>query len=141
MTTNPNPGSDEVREDAATSARPDAKDQPKPAGRKFAYDDQDEDDGRHPAAELLPTPAAPKLSTEYLPDSIVNIIIADTAANYSRVSVSNCKIVCRSVGQLLSQMKLLEKLGVQSSGHRRNRHFVHRIAKKRTLFVPLIKTP
>jgi small subunit ribosomal protein S1 len=66
MTANPNPGSDEVREDAA-EATPAAIPEPK-SKPKF----RDDDDDRGAAAEVLPTPAAPRLSTEYDPDSIVN---------------------------------------------------------------------
>jgi len=69
MTANPNPGSDEVREDAA-EATPvnDAETTPNPKTQ-----DGDEDRGNsRAAAEVLPTPAAPRLSTEYDPDSIVN---------------------------------------------------------------------
>ncbi|MBU2500777.1 30S ribosomal protein S1 [bacterium] len=82
MTTNPNPGSDEGRGNARPSRRPEAGDSPRTFGRKFGFDDQDdEDEGRHPAAEVLPTPAAPKLSTEYLPDSIVNLDFIEEEAD------------------------------------------------------------
>jgi small subunit ribosomal protein S1 len=40
--------------------------------RKDDDDDDDDDDSGHAAAEVLPTPAAPKLSTAYEADSIVN---------------------------------------------------------------------
>jgi small subunit ribosomal protein S1 len=69
MTTNPNPESEEVREDAAAPA-PAPEDTPRTANQA--------DEGREtarekaPAAEVLPTPAAPRLSTDFDPDSIVN---------------------------------------------------------------------
>jgi len=66
MTTNPNPGSDEVHEDAAASVPP--VETPKTKD----FDGDERSDRRAAAAEVLPTPPAPRLSTEYDPESIVN---------------------------------------------------------------------
>ena len=69
MTANPNSDSDEVREEApeATSDSP-QESSPEPSSK----DDKDDRAPRAAAAEVLPTPAAPRLSTEYDPESIVN---------------------------------------------------------------------
>ena len=69
MTANPNSGSDELREDAQEANPSSTSEQaPEPNSK----DDDDQAPGRAASAELLPTPAAPRLSTEYDPDSIVN---------------------------------------------------------------------
>ena len=76
MTTNPNPGSDEVREEAQAPVPAENTNQtPEPASEKprRRFDDDDDDDARGAAAEVLPTPAAPKISSEYDPNSIVNL--------------------------------------------------------------------
>lgn len=68
MTANPNSSSDELREDAQEANPPSTTENtPEPSS-------QDDDDRapRAAAAEVLPTPAAPRLSTEYDPNSIVN---------------------------------------------------------------------
>ena len=67
MTTNPNPGSDEARSEDTPN--------PEPATEDIPTTEAQPDTGespRAPAAELLPTPAAPRLSTDYDPESIVN---------------------------------------------------------------------
>ncbi len=73
MTANPNSGSDEVREEAqeATPVSP-PESTPEHTPEPSSQDDGDERAPRAAAAEVLPTPAAPRLSTEYDPDSIVN---------------------------------------------------------------------
>jgi small subunit ribosomal protein S1 len=77
MTTNPNPGSDDVREENTPPVPAENENQtPEPAretSRRRFDDDDDDDDSRGAAAEVLPTPAAPKISSEYDPDSIVNL--------------------------------------------------------------------
>nr|MEE4268951.1 S1 RNA-binding domain-containing protein [Candidatus Krumholzibacteria bacterium] len=76
MTTNPNHGSDEPREEAAQAPVPveNTTRTPEPAGRpRRRDDDDDDDDPRGAAAEVLPTPAAPKISSDYDPASIVNL--------------------------------------------------------------------
>jgi small subunit ribosomal protein S1 len=74
MTTNPNPGSDEVREEPAKAPAPaeNTPRTPNTAGFSRRNDDDDDDDS-HGGAEVLPTPAAPKISSDYDPDSIVNL--------------------------------------------------------------------
>ncbi len=67
MSTNPNPGSDEAREDTHPAAFNGANVDPKPVATE-----EESDRERHPAAEVLLTPAVPTLSKEYSPDSIVN---------------------------------------------------------------------
>ncbi len=67
MTTNPNPGSEENHEEAAQAPVPTQNETPTP------IEENEEKESRHAAAEVLPTPAAPKLSTTYDPDSIVNL--------------------------------------------------------------------
>ena len=69
MTANPNSGSDELRKNAPEENPPSTSDQ---APEPNIKDDDDRTPARASAAELLPTPAAPRLSTEYDPDSIVN---------------------------------------------------------------------
>ncbi len=71
MTTNPNPGSEEEREEAAGS--PDQASETATEQSKPTSDEGDFQDARHAAAEVIPTPAAPKLSTTFDPDSIVNL--------------------------------------------------------------------
>jgi small subunit ribosomal protein S1 len=76
MTTNPNHGSDEPREETAKAPVPveNHTRTPEPAGRpRRRDDDDDDDDPRGAAAEVLPTPAAPKISSDYDPASIVNL--------------------------------------------------------------------
>jgi small subunit ribosomal protein S1 len=69
MTANPNSGSEEPREDAHEANPPSSPEQtPDPSNA----DNEDKAPERAPAAEVLPTPAAPRLSTEYDPESIVN---------------------------------------------------------------------
>ncbi len=67
MTTNPNPGSEENHEEAAQA--------PLPPRDEISthFEDDEEKESRYSAADVLPTPAAPKLSTTYDPDSIVNL--------------------------------------------------------------------
>jgi small subunit ribosomal protein S1 len=62
MTANPNSESEDVRESAAEESP-----------RTPTSDEQETTRAAAPAAEVLPTPAAPKLSTEYQEDSIVNL--------------------------------------------------------------------
>lgn len=64
MTTNPNPGSEEAREEAQAAA-------PAPETTRKPRIEDDDDDSRG-VAEVIPTPAAPKLSTSFEADSIVN---------------------------------------------------------------------
>ena len=53
MTTNPNSGPKGAQENAAAAPRPERTQHPKPQGRKYGYRDQDDDDdGRHAAAEV-----------------------------------------------------------------------------------------
>lgn len=88
MSTNPNPGSDEVREDAAIpAASVPAEETPntQPVSAKDTGDD-DEGPARRPAAEVLPTPAAPLLSNEYDPDSIVNFDYLEEDGNVMDLS-------------------------------------------------------
>ncbi len=66
MTTNPNPESEDLNGEAAASASAEEITNP------IVADDEDKDD-RYAAAEVIPTPAAPKLSTSYDPDTIVNL--------------------------------------------------------------------
>jgi len=69
MTANPNSGSEEPREDAHEANPPSSPEQtPDPSNA----DNENKAPERAPAAEVLPTPAAPRLSTEYDPESIVN---------------------------------------------------------------------
>jgi len=70
MTTNPNSGSEEARQDTPRSAS-----SPEETRNHPTQADEDRAPAREkaPAAEVLPTPAAPRLSTEYDPDSIVNL--------------------------------------------------------------------
>ncbi len=65
--TNPNPASEEAKDENVqpASAAADAR----PSGNSR---DDDNEDSRHAAAEVLPTPAAPKLSSSYEEESIVN---------------------------------------------------------------------
>lgn len=63
MTTNPNPGSEEEREE--TTAAPEQTNTPEKGN--------DSRDDRAAAAEVIPTPAAPKLSDTYDPSTIVNL--------------------------------------------------------------------
>jgi small subunit ribosomal protein S1 len=67
MTANPNSDSEEAREDT-NEATPQKSSESTPDPSK----DGDKAPERAPAAEVLPTPAAPRLSTEYDPESIVN---------------------------------------------------------------------
>jgi len=71
MTTNPNPGSDEVREDAAAAA-PVTPTEETPQPEVQADEGQEAARAKAPAAEVLPTPPAPRLSTDFDPESIVN---------------------------------------------------------------------
>ena len=73
MTTNPNPGSDEVREDAAATPAPVVNENQTPEPAEAAKPEGEEKEHRAAAAEVLPTPAAPKISSEYDPASIVNL--------------------------------------------------------------------
>jgi len=73
MTTNPNPGSDEVREDAAATPAPVVNENQTPEPAEAAKPEGGEKEHRAAAAEVLPTPAAPKISSEYDPASIVNL--------------------------------------------------------------------
>ncbi len=67
MTTNPNPGSEENHEEAAKAPVPTLDETPNP------IEETEEKESHHAAAEVLPTPAAPKLSTSFDPNSIVNL--------------------------------------------------------------------
>jgi len=69
MTTNPNPGSEEARDDAVEAPIPSKEETPRPRGRDR---DDDDDDRRFAAADVLPTPAAPKLSSEFDEAAIIN---------------------------------------------------------------------
>jgi small subunit ribosomal protein S1 len=71
MTTNPNSDSEEVRGDGPAAPRNFDKDS-RPSRGGYRRDNDDDDEPRGAAAEVLPTPAAPRLSAEYDPDSIVN---------------------------------------------------------------------
>jgi small subunit ribosomal protein S1 len=63
--TNPNPASEEAKDDQVPA--------PAQAARTpHSRNDDDSEDSRHAAAEVLPTPAAPKLSSAYEQESIVN---------------------------------------------------------------------
>jgi small subunit ribosomal protein S1 len=75
MTTNPNSGSDEAREEGrkAPAFAGNKNQTPNTAGYRNNDDDDDDDDPRGAAAEVLPTPAAPKISSDYDPASIVNL--------------------------------------------------------------------
>jgi len=64
MTTNPNPGSEEAREE--TQAHTPA---PAPERTRKPHRDDDDDSSQ---ADAIPTPSAPKLSTSFEADSIVN---------------------------------------------------------------------
>ncbi len=68
MSTNPNPGSDEVREEQTPTPVSEATADSTPETPAPASETE-----RHPAAEVLPTPAGPTLSTEFSLDSIVNL--------------------------------------------------------------------
>ncbi len=73
MTANPNSDSEEVREktqEAAPASPPEST--PETTPEPSSKNDDEERAPRAAAAEVLPTPAAPRLSTEYDPDSIVN---------------------------------------------------------------------
>ena len=74
MTTNPNPESEEVRGDAAAPVpAPEETPKPEPQVADSQEAGQEAVPEKAPAAEVLPTPAAPRLSTDYDPESIVNI--------------------------------------------------------------------
>ncbi len=67
MTTNPNPGSEENHEKAPEAAVTKSEETNNPVEEKA------EKESRHAAADVLPTPAAPKLSKVYDPSTIVNL--------------------------------------------------------------------
>ena len=75
MTTNPHHDSDDVREDGPRTRGHGGGHSPhsKPSGFGRHDDDDDDDDAHGAAAEVLPTPAAPKISSDYDPASIVNL--------------------------------------------------------------------
>jgi len=62
MTTNPNPGSEDAREETAANME-----------QTNTPEKDDSQDDRSAAAEVIPTPAAPKLSDSYDPATIVNL--------------------------------------------------------------------
>ncbi len=68
MTTNPSSGADEVREETAPAPVTEAATEAQPAGPETPSEPE-----KHPAAEVLPTPAGPTLSKEFTPESIVNL--------------------------------------------------------------------
>ncbi len=72
MTTNPNSGSEEINEEAAEAAVNSEEN-----NTTNPTDEMDskgaEEPRKAPAAEVLPTPAAPRLSSEYNSDMIVNL--------------------------------------------------------------------
>ncbi len=77
--TNPNPTPEEPTSSEEATSSEQAKGEniqpeaaPAAAAPKDARRFDDDDDSRHAAAEVLPTPAAPKLSTTYEEESIVN---------------------------------------------------------------------
>ncbi len=70
MTANPNSDSEEGREDANEAPVAPSPEKTPESNRKGNYDDRSSE--RAAAAEVLPTPPAPRLSTEYDPESIVN---------------------------------------------------------------------
>ncbi|MCK9996482.1 MAG: 30S ribosomal protein S1, partial [Candidatus Krumholzibacteria bacterium] len=73
MTANPNSDSEEVREETQEAAPVSPSEStPENTPEPGSKDDDEERAPRAAAAEVLPTPAAPRLSTEYDPDSIVN---------------------------------------------------------------------
>ncbi len=63
MTTNPNPGSEEAREETAAAAEQ----------TNTTPEKSEASEDRPAAAEVIPTPAAPKLSDTYDPATIVNL--------------------------------------------------------------------
>jgi len=63
MTTNPNPGSEEAREETAAA----------PEQTNTTPEKSEASEDRPAAAEVIPTPAAPKLSDTYDPSTIVNL--------------------------------------------------------------------
>ena len=72
MTTNPTPGSDEARPENGPAPIVDAADASTPESPATGGSSD-----RYPAAEVIPTPAGPTLSTEFSPDSIVNLDFLD----------------------------------------------------------------
>ncbi len=68
MTTNPSSGADEVREETAPAPVTEATADSQPASPETPSEPE-----KHPAAEVLPTPAGPTLSKEFSPESIVNL--------------------------------------------------------------------
>jgi small subunit ribosomal protein S1 len=71
MTTNPNPGSEENNEEAAAAAVNSEENTITPTEGTDVK--AAEAPRKAPAAEVLPTPAAPRLSSEYSSDMIVNL--------------------------------------------------------------------
>ncbi|MDX2472243.1 MAG: S1 RNA-binding domain-containing protein, partial [Candidatus Krumholzibacteria bacterium] len=67
--TNPNPAPEEAKDENVQPETPPVTAKPADARR---FDDDEAEESRHAAAEVLPTPAAPKLSTAYDEESIVN---------------------------------------------------------------------
>ncbi len=68
MTTNPSPGAEDAREENVAAPVPAATSDPQSATPPAAAETE-----RHPAAEVLPTPAGPTLSKDFSPESIVNL--------------------------------------------------------------------
>ena len=73
MTTNPTPGSDDAREEAAQAPVPAENTDLTPEPAESSRSESEAEAPRAAAAEVLPTPAAPKISSEYDPASIVNL--------------------------------------------------------------------
>ncbi|MCP4572144.1 MAG: hypothetical protein GY838_07290, partial [bacterium] len=74
MTTNPNSDSEEkAGQDVTPPATPEENTSEPETKPEDEAAKPVEEPKRQPAAEVLPTPAAPRLSTDYDPESIVNL--------------------------------------------------------------------